>query len=410
MKRAGKLQGCLLMYMAMLVLATACNSAASTSSSGPVDNPTTGLPENVGYLRAAHPAGGRLTIFDADTFQVYRSVDLPPSTSDFSHRLEIGPFGRIWLGYSQIGLDDITKFGPGARDRVLVFSHNGDLEHELDIGCSPPDTGIAFAIGYAFIACAAGGASGVVAVVDTATMEIVKTFHNVGPTDEDPTRSIFYITAVEEVAGLILVIGFGSPPKDYERLTRHASAVTKVGVIDPETLTVRGYLTGLEPGFRARSALEVDGKAWLFNHLSHLEERLPRTDVYVMDPHSMEIVGGFNLERPFPMWAEYGDDGAVHIYHRPTTPEMWTDGHVSGLTRLDLETRAELFTPTPNVRNAFALGVYRNRPCLTHRGSTENGGLWCMKDDGTMEQSLPQKSAFGVQFKKENYQTEHTSR
>ena len=213
MKRAGKLQGCLLMYMAMLVLATACNSAASTSSSGPVDNPTTRLPENVGYLRAAHPAGGRLTIFDADTLQVYRSVDLPPSTSDFSHRLEIGPFGRIWLGYSQIGLDDITKFGPGARDRVLVFSHNGDLEHELDIGCSPPDTGIAFAIGYAFIACAAGGASGVVAVVDTATMETVKTFHNVGPTDEDPTRSIFYITAVEEVAGLILVIGFGSPPK-----------------------------------------------------------------------------------------------------------------------------------------------------------------------------------------------------
>ena len=213
MKRAGKLQGCLFMYMAMLVLATACNSAASTSSPGPVDNPTTGLPENVGYLRAAHPAGGRLTIFDADTFQVYRSVDLPPSTSDFSHRLEIGPFRRIWLGYSQIGLDDITKFGPGARDRVLVFSHNGDLEHELDIGCSPPDTGIAFAIGYAFIGCAAGGASGVVAVVDTATMEIVKTFHNVGPTDEDPTRSIFYITAVEEVAGLILVIGFGSPPK-----------------------------------------------------------------------------------------------------------------------------------------------------------------------------------------------------
>ena len=58
-------------------------------------------------------------------------------------------------------------------------------------------------------------------------------------------------------------------------LTRHASAVPKVGVIDPETLTVRGYLTGLEPGFRALSALEVDGKAWLFNHLSHLEEPPP---------------------------------------------------------------------------------------------------------------------------------------
>ena len=333
MKRAGKLQGYLVMYMAMLVLATACNSTAPASSSGLVDNPKTGLPDNVGYLRAAHPAGGRLTIFDADTFQVYRSVDLPPSTSDFSHRLEIGPFGRIWLGYSQTGLDDISKFGTGNSDRVLVFSDNGDLEHELDIGCSPPDTGIAFAIGYAFIACAAGGASGVVAVVDTSTMEIVKTFHNVGPTEEDPIPSIFYITAIEEVAGLILVIGFGSPPKDYERLSRHASAVTKVGVIDPETLTVRGYLRGLEPGFRALSALEVDGKAWLFNHLSHLEERPPRTDVYVMDPHSMEIVGGCNLDRPFPMWAEYGDGDTIYIYHRPTIPEMWAAGHLAGITR-----------------------------------------------------------------------------
>ena len=156
MKRAGKRQGCLLMYMAILILATACNSAAPASSSGLVDNPMTGLPDNVGYLRAAHPAGGRLAIFDADTFQVYRSVDLPPSTSDFSHRLEIGPFGRIWLGYSQTGLD-ISKLGTGNGDRVLVFSANGDLAHELDIGCSPPDTGIAFAIGYAFIACAAGG-------------------------------------------------------------------------------------------------------------------------------------------------------------------------------------------------------------------------------------------------------------
>ena len=391
MNIAGRNLSCLLLCLAVLLLATACGDPSLTSEAE--------VPTNVGYLRAAHPTGGRFVTFNADTFEVHRAVDLPPSTSDFSHRLEIGPAGRIWLGYSQIGLDQITKFGPGARDRVFVFSHDGNLEHELDIGCSPPDTGIAFANGYAFIACAAGGFSGVVVVVDIASMEIVKTFDNVRPPGEDPVHSYFYISAVEEVAGFILVIGYGGPPKDYERLTRHSAAVTRVGVIDSETLTIRGYLTGLQPGFRVFSALEVDGKAWLFNHLSHLQERPPRTDVYVMDPNSIEIVDSFNLSRPFPTWAEYGDDSIIYIYHGPTVQKMWDEGHQAGITRLDLDTGLELFTSTPRVRYASGMGVYRNRPCLTGRGGPENGGLWCMNDDGTMDRSLPQQHAFGVQFK-----------
>ena len=397
MNIAGRNLSCLLLCLAVLLLATACGGGGLASEAGPGSEAE--FPANVGYLRAADPTGGRFVTFNADTFEVHRAVDLPPSTSDFSHRLEVGPAGRIWLGYSQIGLDHITKFGPGARDRVLVFSHDGNLEHELDIGCSPPDTGIAFANGYAFIACAAGGFSGVVVVVDIASMEIVKTFDNVRPPGEDPVHSYFYISAVEEVAGFILVIGYGGPPKDYERLTRHSSAVTRVGVIDSKTLTIRGYLTGLQPGFRVFSALEVDGKAWLFNHLSHLQERPPRTDVYVMDPNSIEIVDRFNLSRPFPTWAEYGDDGIIYIYHGPTVQKMWDEGHQAGITQLDLDTGLELFTSTPRVRYASGMGVYRNRPCLTGRGGPESGGLWCMNDDGTMDRSLPQQHAFGVQFK-----------
>ena len=390
-KKAGRHTTCLLLYLTILALATACGGPGLTSEAE--------VPTNVGYLRAAHPTGGRFVTFNADTFEVHRAVDLPPSTSDFSHRLEIGPGGRVWLGYSQIGLDEISKFGPGARDRVLVFSHDGNLEHELDIGCSPPDTGIAFANGYAFIACAAGGFSGVVVVVDITSMEIVKTFDNVHPPNENPVDSIFYITAMEEVTGFILVMGYGSPPKDYDKLTRHAAAVTRVGVIDPQTLTIRGYMTGPEPGFRALSALEVKGKAWLFNELSHMEERPPRTDVYVMDPHSIEIVDSFNLNHPFPIWAEYGDEHTIYIYHRPAVQKMWDAGHQAGITRLNLDTGLELFTSTPGIRNASGLGVYRNRPCLTGRGGPESGGLWCMNDDGTMDRSLPQQHAFGVQFK-----------
>ena len=377
-------------------------------------SPEAGLPANVGYLRSSHPRGSRFTVFNADTFEVYRAVDLPPASINFSHRLEFGPAGRIWLGYYHQAPDEITKTLVNGKlhidkirddQGVLVFSPEGELEHELDIGCSPPDTGIAFAGGYAFIGCDAQ-----VVVMDTATLEVVKVFDKVRPPGEDVYHSSFYITTVEEVEGQILVTGYGGPPKEYQRLTNHSAAYTRVGVIDPETLTMRGYLTGLEPGLRVLNVLEVDGVAWLFNIFSHLEERPPRTDVYVMDPETVEIVDQFNLEHPFPVWAEYGDERVMFIHH--ISPDERINGvwYPTGITRLDLETRQERFTATPEMTNAYGMGVYRNRPCLARGGGPEIGGLWCMNSDGTFERSLPQQYAVGVQFKEENNQGEPAPR
>lgn len=84
---------------------------------------------------------------------------------------------------------------------MLVFSPEGELEHELDIGCSPSGHGRRFAGGYAFIGCAASGFYGKVVVMDTATMEVVKVFDEVHPPGEDIYETPFYITAVEEVCG-----------------------------------------------------------------------------------------------------------------------------------------------------------------------------------------------------------------
>ena len=418
-------QGCLALCMVFLTLVVACSRAGpSAPKSAPETpearpSPEAGLPANVGYLRSSHPWGSQLTVFNADTFEIYRAVEVPPAGIDYSHRLEFGPAGRIWFGYSQIGVDDVTvtledgkvhMTKTGGNDRVLVFSPEGELEHELDIGCSPPDTGIAFAEGYAFIACAASGFYGQVVVVDTATLETVKVFDKVHPPGEDILQTPFYITAVEEVAGQILVIGYGGPPEGYQALTNHSAAYTRVGVIDPETLTMRGYLTGLEPGLRVLNVLEVDGVAWLFNVFSHLEERPPRTDVYVMDPRSVEIVDQFNLEHPFPRWAEYGDEGVMFIYHIAPGDKIHGVRYPTGITRLDLETRQEVFTATPEMTNVFGMGVYRNRLCLARDGGHDFGGLWCMNSEGTLERSLPQRHAVGVLFKEENNQGEPASR
>ncbi len=278
---------------------------------------------------------------------------------------------------------------------MLVFSPGGDLEHELDLKCSPLDIGIAFSNGYAFVGCAASGFSGQVIVIDTNTMEVVKTFDRVHPGDVKPTQQWFFITAVAEAAGSILVIGAGNPPEGYRRLTNHSSVTTRIGVIDPETLAFRGYLTGLEPGLRVLSVLEVNGKVWLFNELSHIEERPARTDVYVMDPQTLQIVDSFNLDHPFPNWAEHADDSAIYIFHE-VRKRLRDAGYQSGITRLDLATGAETFVPTPNLPYSQGMGVYRDRPCLANERS-EGSGLWCLNDDDVLELKIPDRY-LGVLF------------
>ena len=91
------------------------------------------LPENVGYLHSGTPRLGQLTIFDADTFEVYRSVELPITWESYSHRLELDPMGRIWIGYAQDGMSR-----RGRHSGVQVLSPRGELEHDLDLGCAPP--------------------------------------------------------------------------------------------------------------------------------------------------------------------------------------------------------------------------------------------------------------------------------
>ena len=124
----------------------------------------------------------------------------------------------------------------------------------------------------------------------------------------------------------------------------------------------------------------------------------------------MEIVDQFNLEYPFPRWAEYGDEGVMFIYHIAPADKIHGVRYPTGITRLDLETRQERFTATPEMTNVFGMGVYRNRLCLARDGGHDFGGLWCMSSDGILERSLPQRHAVGVLFKEENNQGEPASR
>ena len=126
-------------------------------------------PTNSGYMRAFKGRNGQFIIFDADTYEIYRSVEFIRSSSPLhSHRLEIGPKGRIWVGYAESGGDDIFAYMLRDQRRgILVSAPDGTLLEDVDLECDP--SGMAFANGYAFVGC---GSS--IHMVDIETMAVVK--------------------------------------------------------------------------------------------------------------------------------------------------------------------------------------------------------------------------------------------
>ena len=358
------------------------------------------FPQNPGYLRATERDFGRLTIFDADTFEVYRTIDLPQAFEGTSHRLERDDKGRIWIGYSQEYTGVLPWIG---KEEVRVFSARGDLEHVLDTQCGPPEGGIAFANGYAFIGCVWSGFSAKIVVVDVESMNIVKTLEVRRPHPEIPNPEIsdFFLDAVEEVDGSILALGSGGSPVGYDGVKPRTNGITIVARIDPETLTVDEYKVELEPGSFAMDAVEVNGAAWLLNSNSNIVERSPRVDVYVINPHTLEVLDSFNLDKPYPTWGERGADGYVHIYHMNAIPSDFGVGHLGGVTRINPDTRETDYFQVNNDSTGRNIPGFIAGDFATRDDGTSfvvmSDGLWRVGADGK-ELVVEQEYSIGVLF------------
>ena len=346
-------------------------------------------PANPGYMQASKGGNSQFIIFDADNYEIYRSVEFPSSWTPYSHRLEIGPNGRIWVGYDEAGDGLFAFMLRDQRHGILVFAPDGTLLHDVDILCG--GSGMAFANGYAFVGCGS-----TVFAVDIETMAVVKRLDWEHPSGLSNSERRTVITAVEAIGTSILAFGFSYPPEDYKARTHHSASVTKIAVTDAESLTVRGYRNIPEPGLRVFSAVDVNGDAWIFNRLSHIAERPSRVDVYVMDPRTLEIVDSFNLGQPFPEWAEQDENGFIHIFNSALDHE-WQSGFPSGFTLLNPTSREEIFIATPDFRSTHGIGVDQGRPCLTRR-RTEDSGLWCVNANGVLEQKIKHPGAVGVVF------------
>ena len=375
-----------LLGLVALALAFACGGGG-----GPFGD----FPENPGYLRATDETFGKLVIFDADTFEIYRTIDLPKASRSDSHRLQRDDKGRIWIGFSQRYIRQFMGLLPWVvTEAVLVFSPDGELMHEVEVNdyttCGSPDAGIAFANGYAFIGCVSPGNGEKVIVMDTEAMVVVKTLDVEYSRPANRPHDYFAVRAVEEVSGSVLLLGSGLAPRGYDPLTPQQGGVAKVVRIDTDTLTV-SHKAELDPGSRVLDVVEVDGMAWVLNSFSNVRERPPRTDVYVMDPDTLEVVDNFNLPKPYPVWGRMGTDGYVYIYHRADS----SSGDGGGVSRIDPVTREVLYTKINDPERGFStpgFDVYKGQSCMV------SGGLRCMNADGTLDLKVEQESSIGVLF------------
>ena len=373
--------------LAILTIAVACGGESAALGD---------FPENPAYLRATSADFGKLVIFDADTFDIYRTVGVPRALKGRSHRLERDDKGRIWIGYSQ----EYTGVLPWmVKEEVRIFSAEGELEHTIQVNsddeyCGPPEGGIAFANGYAFIGCVFDGFSAKVAIVDTESMEIVKILEVGRPHPEISGISDFFLNTIEEVAGSIVVSGSGKPPIDHNRVSNVSGGVALIARIDADTLTVQDYKAELPPGSRVLDVVEVNGMAWLLNTFSHISEGLPRADIYVMNPNTLEIMDSFNLPSLFPKWAEVGSDGQVYVYHMDFL-RKYDPVRDTGVSRIDPDTREATYAAFDGISpsDAAGFGVYRGRPCVA-----SGSGLRCMNYDRSLELAIDLEFSIGVLF------------
>ena len=90
-------------------------------------------------------------------------------------------------------------------------------------------------------------------------------------------------------------------------------------------------------------------------------------------------------------------NGFIHILNSVIGAQSRLAGFQSGFTLLNSASREEMFTAIPDLPFTRGIGVDQGRPCLTRRG-TEDGGLWCMNDNGVLELKIKHPGAVGVRF------------
>ncbi len=310
--------------------------------------------QTAGYVLAGqNVAGGfaqnALVIFDTQTLQVQRRVELPRS---WAQNLATDPQGNLWIGFSGDMRD--------SDNRVQVYSAQGELRKTLR-PCTDPEAGISFAAGRAFIACTENGLEGKVVVVNLDTLEIIKEL-----TLSVPDAPLLLISsAAGEQA--VVVAGLTTGPEE--------TSYSVITLIDPQALTIQTQVP-LGKNTDVWRILPHEGRFYLLNVASYRQPREQANDVLVLTPGSSPTIEPLALA-PSPLWGAFDGD-VLYAYLNPTWNSTITDPHRQ-IAKFDLTSGQVQTWQLPDEWNASDLAILNGQIILVkweYWSGDEQDGLY----------------------------------
>lgn len=297
------------------------------------------LPPHVAYVLSGLYVGVpmQLTLLNADTWAVIRTVQLPQS---YSTHLSRDPQGRLWIGYQGIDWDD---------DRVQVFAPDGQLLQTLH-PCRNPGSGVQFANGKAFVICNERGFFGTIVVIDLITFRSEKQLHIEWSNNNYTT----YSSGGDERYTFVLGVLHGSRDTAYTGAT----------LVNLQSQQVQAQLETFEDAYIG-DILSYQGKYYLLNPESWRLPRPAAKDIFVVTPSIPPVVEPMTMPVSSPNWGKIIGD-VLFTYHNPTKYHVASVAPERAIVRLDLKTGASQVWSLPDNWDANDLEVVNGKIILLH--------------------------------------------
>lgn len=300
------------------------------------------------FTLPAHPLyvlgrDSMLAIVDAESWQVVRTVNLGLTAP---WRLSRDPQGRIWIG---------DGASPGVQRAVQVRAADGTWLKTF-ILCDDPHNTITFAHGYAFVPCHETGFYAAVAVIDLASLEVIKKIE-------------------VRIAGNTFISNSSSGNDDYFIMTGGGTVANYAVLMDTHKFDLLSPVPITYGAFM--EILPFEDKFLILNANPLLDTpQDERQDLITLDPAQAPTFTTDSLPAAGALWGAITGD---FLYTYNNLEEIAGMDASRSISRFDLKTKTSELWPLPDRWVARDIAIVNGDILLAHsvtQESREMDGLY----------------------------------
>jgi hypothetical protein len=328
-----------------------------------------------GYLIAGQDenfnfSNNSIMLFDSTTLSQISVNDLPNSNIQTG---ELDTDGNLWIGLSGgTSWDD---------DRVVILNPMGKQIAEIH-ACLFPTAGIWFYGQKAYVVCRDTGFISTIVQIDAVNFKVEKKI------TVELGSDIPFVATSSRLLDSYLVIG-GSTHGPDETLP-YSALIT----VDLATFTVYGKME-LGAGTDTWSMVPYRNKLYLLN-VGNL--KVSGQDILILDVEKQKITETISLGMPSPLWGAVSND-ILYTYHNGGWNSIYSPSE-RAICQLNLINHEQHCQSLTNNFNAYDLDVINGKPCITHWGDSQPGGLYCLDEKKALNLSIEFNDASLVIIKK----------